>query len=111
MCDRQSVCPGDALTCVCVTGQSNTLIWTVNGNRREFTSNDSLNTMRDVSESSAFATLTENSARNGVRVIMSNLTVNTSVNLFDPKIILTCQNVDRAMTEPAIIPIAGKLLR
>ena len=74
-----------------------------NGNRLLFTSTDAVPTRRNVSRSNQFAVLTENSDMNGIRVIMSNFTINLSSN--DSDIMLTCQNVDRAMTEPIIIPI------
>jgi hypothetical protein len=73
-----------------------------NGNRLSFTSDDPLLMRRNVPGSNGFAVLTENSNVNGIRVIMSNITVGVSSN--DPEIILTCENVDRAMVEPVIIP-------
>ena len=101
-CDRQSVCPGDTVTCVCITGNSTSLAWMSNGTRLIFASNDTLLTRRVVPGSSTFAVLTENSHVNGIRVMMSNITVTVSSN--DPEIILTCENVDHTITEPIIVP-------
>lgn len=101
-CDRQSVCPGDTVTCTCITGNSTSLAWMNNGNRLVFASNDALLTRRDVPGSSAFAVLAENSNVNGIMVIMSNITVTVSTN--HPEIILTCESVDRTTVEPIIVP-------
>ena len=70
-----------------------------------FRSNDTLHTRRDVPGSSTFAVLTENSNANGIRVIMSNITVSVFSN---DQIILTCENVDRTMTKAIIVRTAGK---
>ena len=102
------MCVGDSVTCICVTGNSTSLAWMSNGNRLSFTSSDPQMTRQNVSN--GFAVLTENSIVNGIRVIMSNITV--SVSSSDPEIILTCENVDRNMIEPIIIPTTrtGKYL-
>ena len=60
----------------------------------------------DVTGSNAFAMLTESSDRNGVRVIMSNLTVSIPTS----EIVLTCVNVDHTTSESVIVPAAGKYL-
>ena len=65
-------------------------------------SNDSVLTRRNISTSNSFAVLTENFDMNGTRVIVSNLTVSAS----SEDIVLTCQNVDRTITTPLIVPIA-----
>jgi hypothetical protein len=96
------VCAGDSVTCICITGNSTSLAWTSDGNRLSFTSSDPLLTQRNVPGSDGFAVLTENSNMNGIRVIMSNITVRVSSN--DPEIILTCESVDRTMIEPIIVP-------
>ena len=101
-CDRQSVCPGDTVICTCITGNSSSLIWTINGNRLTLTSNNSLLTQQNVPGSNGFAMLTESSDINGIRVITSDITATASLN--DPEIVLTCENVDRAMIQPKIIP-------
>ena len=104
-CDRQFLCPGETtITCICATGNSNALAWTINGSRLEFMSNNASLTRHDIPGSSGFAVLTENSIVNGIRVIMSNITLS----VFSSDIILTCQNVDQSMTEPIIVPIIGK---
>ena len=96
------MCAGDSVTCICVTGNSTSLAWMSNGNRLLFMSSDPLLTRRNVSGSNGYAVLTESSIVNGIRVIMSNITVSASSN--DPEIILTCENADRNMIEPIIIP-------
>ena len=106
-CDRQSVCPGDTLTCFCATGNSSALAWMINGTKQEFTSNDPLLISRGVLGSSGSAVLIENSDRSGMRVITSNLTLLVSMDFRDSSIILTCENIDRTMSEPVIIPVLG----
>ena len=109
-CDKQSVCLGETMTCVCMTGNSNTLAWMIEGSRLEFSADDPPLTRRNVSGSSTTAVLTENSDTNRVRVIGSNLTLSVSMisKFNDPVIILRCVNVDRAMMKPVILPITGK---
>ena len=102
------MCPGGTITCTCATGNSSALAWTINGTRLEFVSSYSLMTRRNVPGSNAYAVLTESSDTNGVRVIISNLTLSVSVSSNDPSIILTCENVDHTISEPVILPIAGK---
>lgn len=101
------MCPGDTLTCICATGNSSALAWMTNGRRLEFTSSDPLLMRRSVLGLSGFAVLTENSNANGVRVIMSNLTLFVSMNLSDISIVLTCENVDHTISNPVILPIVG----
>ena len=103
-CDRQSGCPGEIVTCTCTTGNSNILAWMINGSEIQFMSGDPLWIRQNISESSSFATLTEDSNVNGIRVIMSNLTFSVS----SDDIVLSCQNVDRTITKPFIVPTAGK---
>ena len=102
-CDRQAVCSGSTVTCTCITGNSDSLSWMSNGNTLSFTSTDAVPMRQNVSGSNQFAVLTENSDVNGIRVIMSNFTINVSSDVSD--IILTCENVDHAMIEPIIIPV------
>ena len=102
-CDKWLVCSGESVMCSCATGNSSTHAWITNGTRIVFTSDDRLGIGRDVPGSSTYAVLTESSDRNGVRVIMSNITVSASKE--SNNIILTCENVDSTMTEPVIIPI------
>lgn len=96
------MCPGDTVTCTCITGNSSSLVWTINGNRLALTSNTTLLTWQNVPGSSGFAMLTENSDINGIRVIMGDIAATVSLN--DPEIVLTCENVGRAMIQPKIIP-------
>lgn len=103
VCDKQSVCLGETVTCTCTIGNSNTLAWSNNGNRLMFTSTDPLETRRDVTGSSTFAVLTNNSDTNGIRVITSNFTFIASMTN-----ILTCENVDRSTSRSVIAPISGK---
>ena len=102
-CDRKLTCPGETVTCTCTTWNSNTLVWTNNGNSLIFTSNDPLMTRRNVDGSSTSAVLTDSSDRNGIRVIMSNITFISAINN-----VLSCQNVDRSTTRFVIVPISGK---
>lgn len=92
------------ITCVCATGNSNALAWTVNGTGVEFSSNDALLAIRDIPGLSGFAVLTENSIVNGIRVLMSNITLDVS----SSDITLTCQNVDQSVRTPITVPIIGK---
>ena len=91
------------MTCVCTTGNSNTLAWMINGSTLTFASNDPLLTRRNVTGVSTYAVITESSNTNGIRVIMSNLTFVASMTH-----ILMCENVDRSTSKTAIIPISGK---
>lgn len=100
------MCPGDTVTCTCRTGNSNTLVWMTDGSRLEFASNDPLMTRRDVNSSSTFAVIAENSDRNGVRVIVSNLTFITPKSMSS---VVMCENVDRSSTESVFIPVSGKI--
>ena len=104
------MCPGEAVTCTCTTGDSNTLVWTTNGDRfnLSFTSTDSPLTMRNVTGSSTFSVLVESSDRNGVRVIMSNITVGVPTSSTDTEVILTCKNANRARKKTVILPVVGK---
>lgn len=102
------MCPGGTITCICATGNSSALAWTINGTRLEFMSSDPLMTRHNVFGPSTYAVLTESSDTNGISVIMSNLTLSVSMSSNDPSIILMCENVDRTISEPVIIPIAGK---
>ena len=97
------MCSGRTVTCTCITGNSDSLAWTSNGNTLSFTSTAAVPMRQNVSGSNQFAVLTENSDVNGIRVIMSNFTINVSSDVSD--IILTCENVDHAITEPIIIPV------
>ena len=98
------MCPGETVTCLCATGDSQALAWSIDGTRLEYTSNDLLLERLNIAGSSTFAVLTENTEVNGIRVIMSNLTLS----VFSKDVILTCENVDQMMTQPIIVPIAGK---
>ena len=91
---------------MCATGNSNALTWMVNGTSLEFSSDNASLTMLAIPESSGFAVLTENSIVNGIRVLMSNITLNVS----SSDVILTCQNVDQSMIMPFIIPTNGKYM-
>ena len=104
VCDKQSVCLGATVTCTCTIEKSNTLAWSNNGNRLMFTSTDPLETRRDVTGSSTFAVLTNNSDTNGIRVITSSFTFIASMTN-----ILTCENVDHSTSRSVIIPISGKI--
>ena len=99
------MCPGETVTCACATGNSNSLTWVTDGNRVQFSSSDPLLTRENVGSSTS-AVLTENSDRNGVRVIMSNITVGISMSSTDPLVTLTCEN-DGAMVQPILLPISG----
>ena len=107
-CDRVTLCRGQTVTCACATGNSNSLAWMTNGSRLQFSSTDSLLTRRNVNGSSIFAVLTGHSNQNGVRVIMSNITVNVSLNSSDPEIVLTCTNIDHMISKPVILPVSSK---
>ena len=95
------MCPGETVTCTCATGNTNALAWIIDGSRIEFTSSDPLLTRRTVSRSNASAVVTENSDRNGVRVIMSSLTVSARMTSM---IILTCENVGQTVTNLSLFP-------
>ena len=97
------MCSGESVTCSCATGNSSTHAWITYRTRLEFTSDDPQETIRDVPGSTTYAVLMESSDRNGVRVIISNITISASSE--SDNIILTCENVDSTMTEPIIIPI------
>lgn len=98
------MCPGETVTCICVTWNSNALNWTtINGNSLAFSSTEPLQTRRNVTGSSTFAVLTENSNRNGFRVIMSNLTFIASM-----MNVLVCENVGQSTRKSVIIPVSGK---
>ena len=58
---------------------------------------------RDLPGSNGFVVLTENSIVNGIRVIMSNITVFAS----SSDVTLTCGNVDQNMIEPITVPMIG----
>ena len=103
VCDRQSVCPGGTVRCVCATGNSNTLAWSTNRNRLVLTPDDPPLTRLDVSAS---AVLTDRSNRSGVVVITSNLTVAASMS--DTSLLAMCENVDRSTLNAVSIPVSGK---
>ena len=67
-------------------------------------SDDSQQIRHDVPGLGVFAILTESTDANGIRMIMSNLTLNVS----SDDIILICENVDQNITDPIIIPALGK---
>ena len=97
------MCPGETVTCACATGNSNSLTWITDGNRLQISSS---NPRENIPGSSTSAVLTENSDRNGVRVIMSNITVSVSMSSTDHLVTLTCEN-DGAIVQPIILPIPG----
>ena len=103
VCERQSVCPGETVTCVCATGNSNTLAWSTNRNRLVLTSDNPLLTRLDVSTS---AVLTDRSNRSGVVIITSNLTVAASTS--DTSLLAICENVNRSTLNAVSIPVSGK---
>ena len=70
-----------------------------------FASADPVETRRDVTGSSTYAVLTDNSDINGIRVITSNLTFIASSSKSN---VLTCENVDLSTTESVITPVTGK---
>ena len=88
------------MTCTCTTGNSNALAWISNSDRLMFASTDPQQT-----GSSAFAVLTDNSDRNGIRVITSSFTFVTSM-MFN---VLTCENVDHSTSTSTVIPISGEI--
>ena len=92
------------VTCVCATANSSALVWTFNDTRLNFTSNNATLSRRDLPGSNGFVVLTENSIVNGIRVIMSNITVSAS----SSDVTLTCENVDQNMIEPITVPTIGK---
>ena len=104
-CDRQFLCPGETtVTCVCATANSSAQAWTFNETRLDFTSNNGTLSRHNLPGSNGFAVLTENSIVNGIRVIMSNITVSAS----SSNVTLMCGNVDQNMIEPITIPMIGK---
>ena len=70
-----------------------------------FASTDPVEMRRNVTGSSTFAVLTENSNVNGIRVITSNLTFVTS-STSSKSNVLTCSN-DHSISESMIIPVSG----
>ena len=107
VCDKPSVCPGEAVNCVCATGNSNLLAWVTDGSRLVFTLNDPLLLRQNVTGSSAYGILTDRYNESGIQVIISNLTFTASMD--DTSLLAKCENVDRSTSNPAIIPVVGKL--
>lgn len=101
----QSVCSGEALTCVCATGNSNTLAWAIDRNRLEFASSDPLFISHSVD---GFGTLTGRYNRTGVEVITSNLSVTASTE--DTRLQIQCENVDGSTSNSITIPVLRKYL-
>ena len=102
-CDRQSVCRGETVTCVCAIGNSQRLAWAIGGSRAEFTSSDPLMERRDLIGSSTYAILTDRYNRNGIEVTTSSLMVTALVN--DTALLIHCENLDRSTSNPAFIPV------
>ena len=88
------MCPGETVTCAYATGNSRALAWMTEGNTLTFFSNNSLLMRHDVSGSSTFAVLIENSDASGVRVIMSNLTVGVSTSSNDPEVTILFSSLE-----------------
>jgi hypothetical protein len=100
------VCSGEAVTCVCATGNSNSLAWVTDGNRIEFELNVPLGTRLNVTDSNAYGILTNRYDENRIQVIASSLTLTASVD--DTSILVKCENVNRSTSNPAIIPVKCK---
>jgi hypothetical protein len=100
------VCSGEAVTCVCATGNSNSLAWVTKGNRVEFASNVPPGTRLNVTDSNAYGILTNSYNGNRIQVITSNLTLIASMD--DTSLLANCENVDRSTSNPAIIPVIRK---
>ena len=69
--------------------------------------NDPPPTRRNVTGSSAYGILTDRYNESGIQVIISNLTLTASMD--DTSLLAKCENVDRSTSNPAIIPVVGKL--
>lgn len=109
MCDKRAACPGESVTCTCITGRSNTLVWSsdelIGPDHLEFGFTDRVGTRLNVTGLSTSAALTGVSNPNGVVVISSDLTFVASEN---PANILTCSNTGRQSSESMIIPMSSK---
>ena len=99
------MCPGEDVTCICATGNSNSLAWVTDGSRLVFSSNDRLLQRRNITGSNAYGILTNRYNGSEIEVLTSNLTLVAAMD--DTSLLVMCENVDRSTSNLAIIPVIG----
>ena len=111
-CDVPAICPGEIVSCTCITAHSNTLAWSSDqligedGAELVLNLNDPLLARQNASNMNTFAVLSNTSDENGVLVLKSELSFVLLSTSFS--IILTCENIDDQNSHSVILPIYSK---